>query len=53
MWMDLNNKKVIIFHRLMGAVETKRDKTQLYAFLTKSSYKKLKKKNSFFFIQKK
>ena len=35
----------------MGAVKTKRDKTQLYAFLTKSSYKKLKK-NSFFFIQK-
>ena len=52
MWMDLNNKKVIIFHKLMGAVETNRDKTQLYANLTKSTYKRLKKKFIFFYSKK-
>ena len=49
MWMDLKNKKVITFHKVMGAVETNRDKKQLYAFLTISHYKKLKKKFSFFY----
>ena len=49
MWMDLKNKKVITFHKLMGAVETNRDKKQLYAYLTSSKYKKIKKKFSFFY----
>ena len=39
MWMDLNNKKVIIFHRLMGAVETKRDKHNLTLFLQNQAIK--------------
>ena len=52
MWMDLNNKKVIIFHKLMGAIETNKDKKQLYAYLTKSTYEKLKKKFIFFYSKK-
>ena len=46
--MDLKNKKVITFHQLMGAVESARDKKQLYAYLTKSMYKRIKKKFPFF-----
>ena len=49
MWMDLKNKKVITFHKVMGAVETNRDKKQLYAFLTSSHYKKIKKKFNFYY----
>ena len=49
MWMDLKNKKVITFHKLMGAVETKRDKKQLYAYFTVSNYKEIKKKFLFFY----
>jgi len=49
MWMDLKNKKVITFHQLMGAVESARDKKQLYAYLTNSMYKRIRKKFSFFY----
>ena len=52
MWMDLKNKKVITFHKLMGATETHRDKTQLYAFLTLAKYLKIKQKLSFYFKSK-
>ena len=50
MWMDLKNKKVIVFHKLMGAKESHRDKKQLYAYLTLAKYKKIKKKLSFYFL---
>lgn len=49
MWMDLRNKKVIIFHKLMGAIESNRDKKQLYAYLTESNYNKIKQKLSYYF----
>lgn len=49
MWMDLRNKKVIIFHKLMGAIETNIDKKQLYAYLTESNYNKIKRKLSYYF----
>ena len=48
MWMDLNNKKVIIFHRLMGAVETKEIKHNFTLFLQNQAIK-IKKIHFFLF----
>tara|TARA_B110000014_G_scaffold83645_1_gene57257 strand:+ start:236 stop:826 length:591 start_codon:yes stop_codon:yes gene_type:complete len=49
MWIDLRNKKIIKFHKSMGAIETKRDKKQVYVDLSKKNYLKLKKKFSYFY----
>jgi hypothetical protein len=38
-----------MFHKTMGAIETKRDKKQIYAYIDKKTYRKLKKKFSFFY----
>ncbi len=51
MWMDLKNKKVITFHKMMGSEETRRDKKQLYANLKLSKYKEIKKKFAFFYLK--
>ena len=52
MWMDLRNKKVIIFHKYMGAIETRRDENQLYAYISVSKYIQIKNKFLFFFVKK-
>ncbi len=49
MWMNLKNKKVITFHKLMGSAESHRDDKLMYTYLTSSKYKKIKKKLSFYF----
>jgi hypothetical protein len=49
MWIDLRNKKVIKFHKSLGAIETSRDHKQIYVDLSKKNYLKLKKKFSYFY----
>ena len=49
MWIDLRNKKVIKFHKSLGAIETSRDNKQIYVDLSKKNYLKLKKKFSYFY----
>ena len=47
--IDLRNKKVIKFHKSLGAIETSRDNKQIYVDLNKKNYLKLKKKFSYFY----
>ena len=49
MWMDKRNKKVISFHKITGAKEFKKDAKQIYAYLNKKMYFKLKKKFFYFY----
>ncbi len=49
LWINLHNKKVINFHKNLGAKPFKKTKTELFLNFNKDDYKKVKKKFIYFF----